>query len=196
VDGFDTVFAAVLRRNMEDPTMKSASLTALLDRQSISDCLARYARGVDRVDEELIRSAFWEDAHDAHGAFEGSPQEFVAWFVPTQGTREVAQHFLMNQSVQLDGEVADVETYFISMGKQRGSDVIESVGGRYVDLFEKRNGEWRVKTRIVLLDWQSVGDASNMTERLSRSNRGSRDRTDPSYERLGAAVRTRTGPAV
>jgi hypothetical protein len=181
---------------MGAPTTESASLAALLDRQAISDCLARYARGVDRVDEELIRSAFWEDAHDAHGAFDGSPQEFIDWFVPNQGTREVAQHFLMNQSVQLDGKVADVETYFISMGKQRGSDVIESVGGRYVDLFEKRDGEWRIKTRLVLLDWQSVGDASNMGERLSRSNRGSRDRNDPSYERPGAAVRIPKGTAV
>lgn len=168
---------------MENRNLDNDMLTALIDRQAISDCLFRYARGVDRADEELIRSAFWEDAHDSHGAVNGSPEEFLAWFIPNQPAREVAQHFLMNQSTELHGDRADTETYFISVAKHYGSEGIETVGGRYVDLFEKRQGEWRIKTRLVLLEWQCWGDASQMGERLSRSHHGSRDRNDPSYSR-------------
>lgn len=163
------------------PQGRDAAVESLLAKSAISDALARYARGVDRVDAELIRSAFWPDAHDAHGAMNGSPEEFIAWFVPDQGEREVAQHFLMNQLVELCGDQADVETYFISVAKRYGQDKVEMVGGRYIDVFEQRRGEWRIKDRMVLLDWQSWGDAATMAERLSRSHRGSRSADDPSY---------------
>jgi SnoaL-like domain len=162
----------------------SDQLEQLLDRQAIWDCLLRYARGVDRLDEDLIRSAFWPDAHDAHGQINGSPENFVSTWMPTQPARQVGQHFVSNQSVVFDDKAgADAETYFMSAGKKFGSDTLELVGGRYVDRFEKREGEWRIKTRLVLLDWQVVADASGMEQRLSRGYNGSRDRSDPSYER-------------
>lgn len=179
---------------MEHITEREA-LGELLDRQAISDCLLRYARGVDRVDEELIRSAYWEDAHDSHGAFNGGPEEFLAWFIPNQPEREVAQHFLMNQFVELRGDEADAETYFVSVAKKYGSGDIETVGGRYVDLFAKRQGEWRIQTRLVLLEWQCLGDASGMAQRLSRSHRGSRDLNDPCYSSpVSPRFEVRTSP--
>ncbi|MEV7136371.1 nuclear transport factor 2 family protein [Arthrobacter sp. NPDC093128] len=168
---------------MAEPNIDHSVLAALVDRQSIWDCMLRYTRGVDRVDEQLIRSAFWDDAHDAHGGVNGPPEDFLAWFLPNQTAREVAQHIVTNHSVELRGEQADTETYFVSVAKKFGSDTLEQVGGRYLDLFEKRGSEWRIKNRLVLLDWQCVGDASQMSERLALANRGSRDRKDPSYTR-------------
>jgi hypothetical protein len=38
----------------------------LADRKAIRHCLLRYARGVDRIDEDLLRSVYWEDATDEH----------------------------------------------------------------------------------------------------------------------------------
>jgi hypothetical protein len=161
--------------------IESEALAGLVARQEIWECLLRYARGVDRVDEGLIRSAFWEDAVDAHGRVTGSPEDFLGWFLPAQPDREVAQHLLMNHRLQLDGASASAETYFISVAKPVDSDRIEQVGGRYLDRFQRRNGQWRIAHRLVLLDWQSVGDASGMAARLSHSHRGFRDRNDPSY---------------
>jgi hypothetical protein len=40
---------------------------ALLDKQSIYEVLVTYCRGVDRCDEDLIRSAFHDDSYDDHG---------------------------------------------------------------------------------------------------------------------------------
>lgn len=165
------------------PQPDLAALVALLDRQAISDCLVRYARGVDRLDQDLIRSAFWEDAHDAHGQIAGTVDDFLASWWPRQSAREVAQHLLANQAIELGVDAADVETYFLAVSKPYDDNQLEIVGGRYLDRFAKRAGEWRIKDRLVILDWQCVTDASGMAERLSRANRGSRGQNDPSYRR-------------
>jgi SnoaL-like domain len=41
----------------------------LADREAIRDCLYRYSRGVDRCDEDMLRSVYWEDAFDDHVLF-------------------------------------------------------------------------------------------------------------------------------
>lgn len=160
----------------------------LLDRQAIWDCMLRYARGVDRLDEDLIRSAYWPDARDAHGPVGGTVDEFLGRWIPQQGTRQVAYHFLGNHLVRLEGAVADAETYFVSNAKPFDSDAMEMVGGRYLDRFERRGEEWRIATRAVILDWQCVTDAAEMAARLARANTGSRDTDDPSYAVLSDVV--------
>lgn len=180
---------------MSDITDHDA-LRILLDRQAIWDCVLRYTRGVDRLDESLIRSAFWEDAHDSHGQVNGGTDDFLDYWLPTQPEREAAQHFVTNHTVELDGDDgADTETYFISTAKKVGSDRLEMVGGRYMDRFEKRDGEWRIKTRLVVLDWHCSADASQMADRLSRSHSGSRSPADPSYERPVRPRHTAPGTA-
>jgi hypothetical protein len=166
-----------------DPEV-SIQIMRLLDRQAIWDCMLRYTRGVDRLDENLIRSAFWEDGHDSHGQINGSPENFLSSWIPTQVARQAGQHSVSNQAVDFDGDTAaDTETYFMVASKKFDSDVLELVGGRYIDRFEKRGSEWKVQTRLVLLDWQATADASGMARRLARSYGGSRDASDPSYER-------------
>lgn len=163
---------------------RDAAIDELLDRQAISDCLLRYTRGVDRLDVELIRSAFWPDAHDAHGATNGSVEDFLAAWLPTQGNREAGQHIIANHTVSFDGPAAaDTETYLVVAIKDHGSDDLVLMGGRYLDRFEKRGGEWRIKTRLALIDWRGVADASAIEDRLRGVHRGTRDLRDPSYER-------------
>jgi hypothetical protein len=168
---------------MADVVPDWAAVQELLDRQRIADCMNRYARGVDRVDVELIRSAYWPDAHDSHGPFNGPLDVFLDGWVPLQQGRDVAHHLLGNHYVELDGDTADAETYFLSAAKLVGRDDLELVAGRYLDRFERRAGEWRILSRLVVLDWQCVTDASGMAERLARSHRGARGTDDPSYER-------------
>lgn len=55
-------------------------LKRLLDEAAIRYCMARYARGVDRMDRALIEGAYWEDGYDRHalsrGARASSPTGF------------------------------------------------------------------------------------------------------------------------
>lgn len=182
-----------------DPTSLTADEVAevreMLDRRRIHACLLRYARGVDRLDTELIRSAFWPDARDSHGQMDGTVEEFIDAWVPTQVVRDGCQHAIHNHHVEFgaDPEVdgAHAETYFQVAIHDVGQPTLELVGGRYLDHVTRRAGEWRIQQRVVVLDWQCTADASQMDARLARSHRGSRDAHDPSYER---PVRPRTPP--
>ena len=44
----------------------------LADREAIRECLYRYSRGVDRLDADMLRSAYWPDAVDNHLSFTGN----------------------------------------------------------------------------------------------------------------------------
>lgn len=161
---------------------ETADLKEMLARNAIWNCLLRYARGIDRLDIELVRSAFWPDAHDSHGLFNGPPEEFIQWLLPGQPNREVSQHYLMNHNLSFDDQNrARSETYFISVAKMSKSDKLLMLGGRYDDEWQRRDGIWRVSARLVLIDWRAYSNASDMSEHLSGWHRGSRDTSDPSY---------------
>ena len=48
------------------------TLQSLIDKQEIRDCMARYARGVDRADWEAVRDTYHDDAYDDHGDYKGA----------------------------------------------------------------------------------------------------------------------------
>lgn len=128
----------------------------LADREAIRDCLFRYARGVDRLDEAMIRSAYWPDATDHHLEFNGTPDEFIAWSMPIMRHMEQTMHMFGNILIRLHGDTASVEAYYygfhrVPNGAGGWRDAIGS--GRYLDLFERRHDEWRIKTRKVMVDW-------------------------------------------
>jgi hypothetical protein len=163
--------------------IERAAVRELLDRQAILDCLHRYARGVDRVDEELILSAYHEDAIDDHGTaggdFVGSPKEFVAWVRSVDERVTATQHYLTNHSVELDGDVAHAESYFISM--LRFGDVVRLGGGRYLDRFERRDGAWRIAARVVVGEWST--ELEQAAWEAAPVHLPRRDRSDLSYAR-------------
>lgn len=158
-------------------------LARMIDRQKIWECLLRYTRGVDRMDLELIRSAFWEDATNSHGPVCGTAEDFIKAWYPAQALRDLSFHMVSNQAIEFDGDRAHCEAYFMAAIRVKGRDTVEMVGGRYIDTFEKRGNDWRIKTRLLLLDWQGLLDGTEMQKRMMSRHTGSRDRNDPSYER-------------
>ena len=131
-----------------------ADLRALLDREAIRDCLYRYCRGIDRADEAALRSAYWPDAFDSHGAYQGSAEGFIAQALPRlrAGGRRV--HAIANILIELHGDAAAVESCFLALQSGAAAPAQETfLCGRYVDRFERRQGEWRVARRTVVYDW-------------------------------------------
>jgi hypothetical protein len=51
--------------------------TSLSEHDAIRQVVARYARGVDRLDAEVMKSAYWPEATDDHGVFVGNATVFV-----------------------------------------------------------------------------------------------------------------------
>lgn len=164
-------------------------LEQLADREAIRECLYRYSRGVDRLDADMLRSAYWPDAVDNHLSFTGNAEEFIAWSFPIMKTMDQTMHMIGNILIDIQGNFADAESYFY--GYQRintesgKADVI--AGGRYIDRFEKRGDEWRVIKRLVQTDWfRNYPDSADWTQGLLgiQIDIGGRFPDDPSYKRL------------
>ena len=125
-------------------------------REAIRDCLFRYCRGIDRADAAVLRSAYWPDAVDDHVLFNGNAYDFIDWCVPLLAQVEHSQHMLGNIQIELDGDIARVETYYHAYERRRRASSIPYemfVGGRYLDKFARRDGEWRILHRFVMWDW-------------------------------------------
>lgn len=159
---------------------------ALLDERAIHGVLLRYARGVDRGDEALIRSAYHDDGWDDHGVWSGLGSDFAAYIVPrVRGRWEGVQHAMCNTIVELDGAAAHVETYFVASHERHAEDGAHQVvqfGGRYLDRFERRDGEWRIAHRRVVHDWSSIQPSDEMYPERDEYPRGRIDGQDLLYE--------------
>lgn len=164
---------------------------ALWDREMIRDCLYRYCRGIDRTDEAALRSAYWPDGTDDHGAYCGSAAGFVDWAMQALPSIERGVHQLHNILIELRGAEAAVESYFTAWQRQPGADggLVElMMAGRYVDRFEKRAGEWRVADRVVVFDWvdeRPAPDKSEAERFAHRTSIGRRWPADPVYRLFG-----------
>ena len=134
----------------------SGRLEALLDRQDIADCILRFARGMDRFDRALFLSAFHADAEIAAGPFVGPADKLYDWAHGLHDAGQVAtQHYLLNQTIDLAGSVAHVETYYLFVGRNRDESNWVA-GGRYLDRCEQRNGEWKIALRTNAIEWSGL----------------------------------------
>jgi hypothetical protein len=126
----------------------------MADREAIRDCLYRYCRGIDRMDGEVLASAYWPGAMDYHTGFTGTVEQFVEWALPRLAAMEQNMHMIGNILIRLDGNAARVESYLWSVSVLPGENPRQvMVCGRYLDRFEKRNDEWRIAERLVVHDW-------------------------------------------
>lgn len=139
------------------------AIAALLDKQAIHEVVLRYCRGVDRRDAALVRDCYWPDATDDHaGAFTGARDEFIDWVMRVLTRFAGTMHVIANHLVELDARDADVassEAYGVAYhrGEPPGDPRCNfTTGFRYLDRFERRDGEWRIAARSVALEWHHV----------------------------------------
>jgi len=168
----------------------TSSVAELLDREAIRECMFRYCRGIDRGDEAALRSAYWPDGTDCHGPYSGSASGFIDWALAKLADSERSVHFINNLSITLQGSRAAVETYFQALQRSPDAQGVQRevfLAGRYIDRFEKRDGEWRIALRIVVYDWiRDLGTAEGTEARRfgPRTPQGTRFPHDPVYALL------------
>jgi hypothetical protein len=170
-------------------TKTTQILAELADREAIKECLCRYTRGVDRLDEEMVRSAYWPDVVDTHLSFKGNCEEFIDWSFPAMGSMDQTQHFMGNMLIQVSGDSAEAESYFFGFHRINGPDGKFDLiaGGRYADRFEKRDDEWRIIERLVITDWfRKFDDSADWTNGMLgfMIEPGGRAPNDESYKRI------------
>ena len=157
--------------------MADDRLEELLAKQAITEIVFRYARAIDRLDENLLRSCFHPGSTHKH-FFEGpssdpslpssdeNPGDFVAFALGRLSTYSATHHQMGNTLIDLvDPSHATVETYFTAFHRVRpigdplaGDQAFDTemdyfVAGRYIDQFECREGSWAITSRTGMTDW-------------------------------------------
>jgi hypothetical protein len=117
-------------------------------------------------------------------------------------------HSVTHSVIDIDGDFATSESYYIAIQRCYGG--LEKVaaffgdryakqqqenatidkpqdyfcGGRYLDVFEKRNGVWKVRHRKITNEWSVIQPSTQITDQGFVAHfdlPGSRDRQDPVY---------------
>ncbi|MDR7101317.1 nuclear transport factor 2 family protein [Croceicoccus sp. BE223] len=155
-----------------------ARLNELKAVRDIEDVLTRYCRALDRADLAMMETVYWPDGEDIHGIYVGRASEFVP-FIISEITRyfTMGTHCLLNIHIDVEGDFAASESTLYSacrirngmaevmlgshyFGQLAGSGLDPEhemfvMAGRYLDRFERRDGEWRILRRQVVTDWNA-----------------------------------------
>jgi hypothetical protein len=166
---------------------RNARIDQLLDRQDIVDCLGRFSRGMDRFDREVFLSAFHPDAVIAAGAYVGGPVELYDWARDLHEQGQTATHHnLLNMTVDIDGDTAHTETYYLFVGRNR-DDSNWMAGGRYIDKLERRDGGWKIALRTNTIEWSGMVPTMPLpfseVPDIHGNGVAARSPEDPSYQR-------------
>ena len=153
----------------------------LLDKQAITEVIYRYARSMDRLDRELGYGVFWPDATaDYHEQmYQGTGHGFVDMVMEGHLNFVAHSHQFSNILIIIEGDTARSETYgdvTLRRIDVDGTPIDSRNLGRYVDRWEKRDGEWRIIDRRYLHDFDQSGPS-----RGDFVTTGQRDRQDASY---------------
>ncbi len=146
----------------------------LLDIREIEDVLKRYVRGYDRGSAELMLSCYHPGALDMHGTVDGPATEFVPNSLARAAQNGVGVHPIMNVTIEFEGDdTAWSEAYFVSWNKFLDPDGDKDVllAGRYLDRFERRDGDWKIAHRQVAYDFMREDPANEPWHRPPFANK-------------------------
>lgn len=145
----------------------------IADRMQIQHVMHKWCRAVDRLDYEGIRAVFHHDATDTHGAYNGGVEGLIDWIRQRHANIPFSMHAVSNMLIEFAGpDLALVETYVRTTQRYPADarEKLEQLAGgragggegsmdlltcsRYVDRFERREGEWRIARRTLVADWK------------------------------------------
>src|ERR1700677_339921 len=139
------------------------SIEEHMDRAEIHELHARYCRGLDRLDRDLLRSIFHPDAFEEHSPwFSGLAYDWIDSAIQesTSRLRGMMFHFISNELIEIKGDFAVAEVYVINVNRYSEISKDYFLFGRYVERLERRDGEWRIAWRARLTDIIRLEDAT------------------------------------
>jgi ketosteroid isomerase-like protein len=160
---------------------RDPAIQELLDKQAIREAVMRYCRGVDRCDADLIKSAYHPDARDEQATVTHTG-EAIGSYLATAVPKSMAStnHNVGTQNIEINGDLASVETYM------QGNHLLKdrrrvNTRVRYLDRFERRNGEWKIIHRRTITESMDVLPPVEPDAVFNPPLGGSRDKDDLSY---------------
>lgn len=166
-------------------------LQAVVDKSEIAELLYSVARGLDRIDETLLRSAFHPDATIdlGPGVFQGTSGDYVHWVIGALNQVRESHHMIANVHASLEGSAALVESYchaHFRLDKPTGREDV-FIGSRFLDRMERRPsgsaGVWKIVHRKQVIDWVRTEAVSDLFYHQNPDALWSyRTKTDLSYQ--------------
>lgn len=160
----------------------------MLDHFDIREVIEAYIHACDRGDRDATADVYHPDSWDDHGPIKCDGHEFADRNTEALMTRwKNCNHLLGQSRIKVTGETAGAETlFFASLTRDAdGVTMLDQMVGRYVDLFERRNGQWRIKERRCISEWTSSAPIEQDYLAGKLFLQGERSELDLSYAALG-----------
>jgi ketosteroid isomerase-like protein len=125
---------------------------ALADREAIRELVCGYALAVDRKDLDAVRACFTPDCAYEGSLGQGTIADALATLAGAFARYERTMHCMSTQRIELDGDVARVETY-CAAHHVRPDGGHFTTGVRYLDTLTRTADGWRICRRMVRTDW-------------------------------------------
>ena len=176
-------------------TPEQYGIDQLTSRARMVDLVLLYAHAVDRRRWELLENVFHDDAH----WWVSSNGDIRPWREAADLSRDIfndhlgpTHHLVANLLVSFqDADSALSEAYIIAYHRVRadaplggmfggiGSEYDLIAGGRYIDTWSRRDGEWKIARRRVHSEWRHVQSAADgILSQVPIEARGKWDDTD------------------
>lgn len=140
--------------------MDTEELESLRAERAITRIILSYARAVDGLDFERLRDCFHPDARIHYGEiFSGGRDETIAWLENSLPRLQATMHDFGAPWIELEPGCrrARCETYATNAARypanEQGEVLLNVTGTRYLDVFECRDGEWRILERRNVTTW-------------------------------------------
>ncbi|KUI37850.1 hypothetical protein AU197_08890 [Mycobacterium sp. IS-1590] len=182
------------------PTAVS-NLDALIAKDEIRDLVLHYCRAMDRGDVGLAASLYEQGARDEHGFNPtNTADEFVDSIGALLGGLAALQHNVTNHLIRITGpDTAEGEAYVVAYHRAERDGVghVLITGGRYLDRYSKREGQWKFAHRKCVADWTHEFSSPLVTDDNNpvsgKLANGRMDAQDPSYAFFTAFPREQRG---
>lgn len=164
--------------------------------QTIWESELRYTRGLDRHDLDLERAVFWPDAAISYSTLVNLA-DIDTWANVAHANGAGHQHHVTGLTLDVDGDAIHEEGYILYSSDARRDKALDTPGkatpgrivpgayatlgtGRYVNRYERRNGDWRMIVHEYVHDISMRLEAVDL---CATGCLGRWDRTDISYLR-------------
>ena len=161
-----------------------SELQELKDREAIREGIHRYCQAVDRCDLDMLKSCYWPDGYDDHGFFGGNAHEFADYVIPCLERIDSSMHAITNTRFLFDGDrCACTSQWHVTHRLKHDTGFTDFLHqGRYLDVWEKREGVWRILHRSIVSDldrWVETLDIRSALKGPNATLSGERSPDDP-----------------
>lgn len=183
-------------RLVADKTNKQQTGLRSEEQLHIQSILQQYCQAIDRIQLHELKNVFHSDAAIRNGSNVLTLAQFIDSVAERHPTVGVAFHMISNISVEFFHQHrAFVQSYCLAFESQSNSEqepVERTFRVRYGDLFERRNGQWKISQRRVVIDHEQAIPAHLTKPAIfaNEHNAGARNSDDAILQMRNTALRS------